>query len=130
MRIAVTGPERSQVISQIEKAFNSQAKKPLEVLNNIPMIIEYAAETYKYENEVNVVFDGSPFDFLSKSEGEGYDDVYEQVAIDSLSNIDYIVVLTENMDSNTFKVYKEYYNLFPEKIKFFDELQEFEITLR
>ena len=107
MRISICGPERQQAISKVEKQLNVEAKKPWEV-NGSSTIIDYAAETYKYNGEKFVLFDGSPFDFLGKNDGEGYDEIKEQIAIDTLSNLNYIIVITTGMDKQLLKSYEEY----------------------
>ena len=128
MRIAVCGPHRAEVISNVESSMNTTAKQPWSV-NGESSIIDYAADTYKYFNESNVIFDGSAFDFLAKSNAEGYDDVYEQIAIDTLSNLNYIAVIAMGMDNSTLNVYKEYQKLFPGKIYIYSTPAEFELRL-
>ena len=61
---------------------------------------------------------------------EGYDDVYEQIALDTLNNVDYIAVITMDMNKQILKVYKEYQELYPEKLHIYSSPQEFEVTLR
>lgn len=126
MRISICGPERQQAISKVEKQFNVEAKKPWEVNGN-STIIDYAAETYKYNGEQFVLFDGSPFDFLGKNDGEGYDEIKEQIAIDTLSNLNYIIVITTGMDKQLLKSYEDYAKLFPEKFYLYTADTEFEI---
>ena len=129
MRIAVCGPYREEVISKVEKAFGITAKKPELVVNGDSQIIDYAAETYKYLDEENVVFDGSAFDFLTQEKGDGYDDVYEQIALNTLGNLDYIAVITSDMDRNLHKMYYEYQKLFQEKFRIYSVPSDFELTL-
>ena len=129
MRVAVVGPHRDGVISKVEEAFDTTVKKPWDI-DDGASIIDYAAETYKYFNEYNVVFDGSPFDFLVKEDDEGYDDVYEQIALNTLDNLNYIVVITLDMDKSTLKMYKEYAKIYPNKFYFFTSYNDFELTLR
>lgn len=129
MRIAICGPRKQEVIQKVENAFNTQAKTPWEV-NETSTIIDYAAETYKYFNEGNVVFDGSVFDFLANNNVEGYDDVYEQIALNSLMNLDYIAVITMDMDKNTQKMYEEYAQMLPGKIYVYSTPAEFELRIR
>lgn len=129
MRVAVVGPHRDGVISKVEEAFDTTVKKPWDI-DDGASIIDYAAETYKYFNEYNVVFDGSPFDFLVKEDDEGYDDVYEQIALNTLDNLNYIAVITLDMDKSTLKMYKEYAKIYPNKFYFFTSYNDFELTLR
>lgn len=125
MRIAITGPLMKEAILKAESVLNTTAKIP-SVFN----IIDQAAETYKYFNENNVIFDGSPFDYLAKDNDEGYDDLYEQICIDSLNNVDYIAVITMDMDKRWLDVYKEYQKLFPDKIYLYSSPTEFEVRLK
>ena len=125
MRISITGPHKAEVISRVESALNTEARKPWG-----ETIIDAAAELYKDYSGQHNVFDGSPFDFLAKSEGEGYDDVYEQIAINSLINLDYLAVITMDMDYNTQKMYEEYQKLFPDKIYLYSTPTEFELIMR
>lgn len=125
MRIAICGPHKSEVISKVESAFGTDAKSPKEV-----NIINYAAETYKYFDESNVVFEGSPFDFLALDPVEGVDDVYEQICISSLENLTYLAVIAMDMDKHQLDIYKEYQELFPEKIYIYSTPTEFELRLR
>lgn len=125
MRIAITGPHKDEVIAKVESALNTEARKPWG-----DTIIDTAAELYKDLSFQHVVFSGSPFDFLAKEEGDGYDDVYEQIAINSLDEIDYLAVITMDMDRNTQKMYEEYQKLFPDKIYIYSTPTEFELMMR
>ena len=125
MRIAITGPHKNEVITKVESSFGTNAKYPAEA-----NIINYAAETYKYFDESNVVFEGSPFDFLALDPVEGVDDVYEQICINSLENLTYIAVIAMDMDKHQLDIYKEYQELFPEKIYIYSTPTEFELRLR
>lgn len=129
MRVAIVGPHKDEVISKVEHAFNTTVKTPWGVNENAN-IIDYAAETYKYFNENHVVFSGSPFDFIVNEDAEGYDDVYEQIALNTLDNLDYIAVITLDMDKNTLKMYKEYAKIYPDKFYFYTSYTDFELTLR
>ena len=129
MRVAIVGPHKDEVISKVEYAFNTTVKTPWGVNENAN-IIDYAAETYKYFNENHVVFSGSPFDFIVNEDAEGYDDVYEQIALNTLDNLDYIAVITLDMDKNTLKMYKDYAKIYPDKFYFYTSYTDFELTLR
>ena len=109
MRIAITGPLKNEAITKAESVLNTTAKTPWE-----NTILDQAADTYKYFNETNVIFSGSPFDYLALDPVEGYDDLYEQMSIDSLNNVDYIAVITMDMDKRQLDIYKEYQKLFPD----------------
>ena len=125
MRIAVCGPHKDEVIAKVEGIFNTEVKTPWK-----EEILDQAAETYKYFNETNVVFSGSPFDYLTSDLKEGYDDLYEQICLDTLNNVNYIVVIAMDMDKATLKLYEEYAKLFPEKIYIYTTPAEFELRLR
>lgn len=125
MRIAIVGPHKNEVISKVEQVFNSEAKHPWKA-----EIIDYAAETYKYFNEGNVVFEGSPFDFLALDPVEGYEDVEEQICLNTLDNLDYIAVIAMDMDKHQLDIYKEYQKLFPNKIYIYSTPVEFEVRLK
>ena len=125
MRISICGPLAESAISKAEDVLGVSAKLPWQ-----ESIIDYAAETYKYFNEQNVIFKGSAFDFLASELKEGYDDVYEQIALDTLNNVDYIAVITMDMNKQILKVYKEYQELYPEKFHIYLSPAEFEVTLR
>ena len=125
MRISICGPLAESAISKAENVLGVSAKLPWQ-----ESIIDYAAETYKYFNEQNVIFKGSVFDFLTSELNEGYDDVYEQIALETLNNVDYIAVIAMNMNKQLLKVYKEYQELYPDKFHIYSSSEEFEVTLR
>ena len=125
MRISICGPLAESAITKAEDVLGVSAKLPWQ-----ESIIDYAAETYKYFNEQNVIFKGSVFDFLTSELNEGYDDVYEQIALETLNNVDYIAVIAKNMNRQLLKVYKEYQELYPEKFHICSSPAEFEVTLR
>ena len=125
MRISICGPLAESAIAKAEGVSGVSAKLPWQ-----ESIIDYAAETYKYFNEQNVIFKGSVFDFLTPELEEGYDDEYEQIALDTLNNVDYIAVIAMDMNKQLLKVYKEYQELYPEKFHIYLSPTEFEVTLR
>lgn len=112
MRIAVCGPERSGLISKLEKELNVTAIKPW----GDGSIMDYTAVTYTKFDQKNVLFDGSPFDFLYTSDSEEYNEVYEQLALISLVNIDKLVFVTNGMSESRLSMLKSYAELFPKKI--------------
>ena len=125
MRISICGPLAENAIAKAEDVLGVTVKLPWQ-----ESIIDYAAETYKYFNEQNVIFKGSVFDFLTSELNEGYDDVYEQIALETLNNVDYIAVIAMNMNKQILKVYKEDQELYPEEFHIYTSPQEFEVTLR
>ena len=125
MRISICGPFADSAITKAESVLCVTVKHTWK-----ESIIDYAAETYKYFNEQNVIFKGSAFDFLASELKEGYDDVYEQIALDTLNNVDYIAVIAMDMNKQLLKVYKEYQELYPDKFHIYSSSEEFEVTLR
>lgn len=125
MRIAITGPHKDEAISKAESVLKTTVKSPWE-----NTIIDQAAETYKYFDESNVIFSGSPFDYLDVEQTEGYDDLYEQISIDTLANLDYLAVITMEMSKHQYDIYAEYQKLFPDKIYLYGSPAEFEVRLK
>ena len=125
MRMSICGPLAENAMAKAEDVLGVTVKIPWQ-----ESIIDYAAETDKYFNEQNVIFKGSAFDFLAFELKEGYDDVYEQIALDTLNNVDYIAVIAMDMNKQLLKVYKEYQELYPEKFHIYLSPAEFEVTLR
>lgn len=125
MRIAICGPRKDEVFARVKSILNTDVKSP-----KVADIINQASETYKYFNETNVVFSGSPFDYLALDPVEGVDDVYEQIAISSLENLDYIAVIAMDMDKHQLDIYKEYQELFPNKIYIYSTPVDFEVRLK
>ena len=124
MRISICGPLKNEAISKAETALSTTVKTPWKA-----EILDQAAETYKYFNETNVLFSGSPFDYLALDPAEGYDELYEQICLDTLNNVDYIAVITLEMDKHQLEIYKEYQKLFPNKIYFYSSPADFEVRL-
>ena len=124
MRIAICGPRKDEAIPRAESVLDTTVKYPVQA-----DIISQAAETYKYFDERNVVFSGSAFDYLALDPVEGVDDVYEQIAINSISNLNYVAVITMDMDRHQLDIYKEYQQLFPDKIYLYSSPAEFEVRM-
>lgn len=129
MRIAICGPKRASAVSKVEDSCKISVKTPWSTDGRLT-INDYAAETFRYQDDRNVVFDGSAFDFLSKREGDGYDDLNEQIALASLVNLDYIAVILDGMDKETAQVYRDYAELYPEKFHLYNFDTDFEVVLR
>ena len=125
MRIAICGPHTNEAFLKAQSVLKTTVKEPKEY-----DIISQAAETYKYFDETNVIFCGSPFDYLALDPVEGVDDVYEQIAISSLENVDYIAVIAMDMDKHQLEIYKEYQELFPNKIYIYSTPVDFEVRLK
>ena len=124
MRIAITGPLKNEAIAKAEQVLNTQAKHPSKV-----EIMDYAAETYKYQDETHVIFEGSPFDFLALDPVEGYAEVEEQICMDTLANVNYVAVIVMDMDKHQLDIYKEFSNMFPDKFYFYSSPADFEVRL-
>ena len=125
MRIAICGPRKDEVFVRVKSVLNTDVKSP-----KVAEIINQAAETYKYFDETNVVFSGSAFDYLALDPVDGVDDVYEQIAISSLENLDYIAVIAMDMDKHQLEIYTEYQKLFPDKIYIYSTPVDFEVRLK
>ena len=69
-------------------------------------------------------------DYLALDPEDGYDDLYEQICLDTLNNVDYIAVITMDMDRHQLDIYKEYQKLFPDKIYLYSSPIEFEVRLK
>lgn len=131
MRIAVCGPHRDGVIKSVESSLHTNVVKPWNVgADGKFTIVDLAAETYKHFDEKNVVFDGCAFDFIGSDADEGYNEVYEQVALGTLVNLDYIVVITRDMDRNLVKAYNDYAKVYPDKFIIYSAENEFELVVR
>ena len=115
-----------EVITRVETALNTKAVRP----SGGTGIVDLAAELYKDYTGLHTVFAGSPFDGLAQNHAEGYDDVYEQVAINALGNLDYMAVITMDMTRESQKMYEEYQKLFPDKIYLYPTPTEFELMMR
>lgn len=128
MRISICGPNRNGAILKAEGVLGVKSIDPC-VTNEIPAIIDLAAETYNHFDDENFILDGCPFDYLSKY-NDGYFDVFEQVAINSLMNLDYVVVITMDMDKDTKKMYEYYAKIYPDKFHFYSSDVDFEVTIK
>lgn len=124
MRISVLGfsDESKKAVAKLEKSFNVSAKKPWG-----DDIISVAAETYKYEDEENTVFVGSPFSFPISCDSEGFWDVYESIALDTINNVDKIVVITDGASKYQLDELMEYNKLF-DKFLFFENADTMKIS--
>ena len=125
MRISITGPHKEEVIARVESALNTEVRRPWG-----DTIIDTAAPMYREYPGQHTVYAGSPFDYLVPEQSEGYADLYEQIAINSLINLDYLVVITMDMPRELQKMYEEYQKLFPDKIYLYSTPTEFELMMR
>lgn len=124
MRIAVCGPQAEMVIPYAEKVLKTKVK------DKSVDIISAASETYRYDDEFNVIFKGSAFDYLCDSIPEWYYNVYEQIALNTLNNLDYVAVILMDMEKEQQKIYTEYAELMPEKFHLYPSAADFDVTLK
>lgn len=116
MKIAVCGNDRVSVIKKLEKILRTEAVSPK--LDTEHSIVNMAAETYGQTKRKNVVYDGCVLEYLKPGLNEEIFDVYEQIALTSLVNIDKIFVVTNGMEEDELNMYKEYSEFLDGKINF------------
>lgn len=126
MKIALCGVNKNKVLNDIEKYLGVTAIKPNWTSSDPGDIIDYAAVTYKYANSANVLFDGSAFDFLTES-CEGYDEVFEQIALSTLINLDKVIVITSGLNPTLLKSYKYFADICPNKFQLLETEDDFNI---
>ena len=125
MKIAVCGNDRENVIKRLEKILRTEAVRPK--LDTEHSIVNMAEETYGQTKRKNVVYDGCVLEYLKPGLNEEFFDVYEQIALTSLVNIDKIFVVTKGMDEDELNMYKEYSEFLDGKINFVSD--EIEVIL-
>ena len=116
MKIAVCGNDRENVIKRLEKILRTEAVRPK--LDTEHSIVNMAEETYGQTKRKNVVYDGCVLEYLKPGLNEEFFDVYEQIALTSLVNIDKIFVVTKGIDEDELNMYKEYIEFLDGKINF------------
>ena len=122
MKIAVCGNDRENVIKRLEKILRTEAVRPK--LDTEHSIVNMAEETYGQTKRKNVVYDGCVLEYLKPGLNEEFFDVYEQIALTSLVNIDKIFVVTKGMDEDELNMYKEYTEFLDGKINFVTDENE------
>ena len=122
MKIAVCGNDRENVIKRLEKILRTEAVRPK--LDTEHSIVNMAEETYGQTKRKNVVYDGCVLEYLKPGLNEEFFDVYEQIALTSLVNIDKIFVVTKDMDEDELNMYKEYSEFLDGKINFVSDEKE------
>ena len=122
MKIAVCGNDRENVIKRIEKILRTEAVRPK--LDTEHSIVNMAEETYGQTKRKNVVYDGCVLEYLKPGLNEEFFDVYEQIALTSLVNIDKIFVVTKGIDEDELNMYKEYTEFLDGKINFVTDENE------
>lgn len=124
MKVAVCGNdihEITNVVSKLEKILNTEAVTP-KIMSEHP-IVEMAAETYGQNKRKNVVYVGCVLTYLTNVD-EKFFDVYEQIVLTSLLNLDKVFVVTNNMDENELSIYKYYGSLMDDKIVFVSNVND------
>lgn len=124
MKVAVCGNdihEVTNVVSKLEKILNTEAVTP-KIMSEHP-IVEMAAETYGQTKRKNVVYVGCALTYLVNVD-EKFFDVYEQIVLNSLLNLDKVFVVTNNMDENELSIYKYYGSLMGGKIVFVSNVND------
>lgn len=124
MKVAVCGNdihEVTNVVSKLEKILNTEAVTP-KIMSEHP-IVEMAAETYGQNKRKNVVYVGCVLTYLVNVD-EKFFDVYEQIVLTSLLNLDKVFVVTNNMDENELSIYKYYGSLMDGKIVFVSNVND------
>ena len=122
MKIAVCGNDRENVIKRLEKILRTEAVRPK--LDTEHSIVNMAEETYGQTKRKNVVYDGCVLEYLKPGLNEEFFDVYEQIALTSLVNIDKMFVVTKGMDEDELNMYKEYSEFLDGKINFVSDEKE------
>ena len=122
MKIAVCGNDRENVIKRLEKILRTEAVRPK--LDTEHSIVNMAEETYGQAKRKNVVYDGCVLEYLKPGLNEEFFDVYEQIALTSLVNIDKIFVVTKGIDEDELNMYKEYTEFLDGKINFVTDENE------
>ena len=122
MKIAVCGNDRENVIKRLEKILRTEAVRPK--LDTEHSIVNMAEETYGQTKRKNVVYDGCVLEYLKPGLNEEFFDVYEQIALTSLVNIDKIFVVTKDIDEDELNMYKEYTEFLDGKINFVTDENE------
>ena len=122
MKIAVCGNDRENVIKRLEKILRPEAVRPK--LDTEHSIVNMAEETYGQTKRKNVVYDGCVLEYLKPGLNEEFFDVYEQIALTSLVNIDKIFVVTKGIDEDELNMYKEYIEFLDGKINFVTDENE------
>ena len=128
MRIAISGREREDAVRKVEGVLHCTAVKP-KFIEDMHPIIDYAAITYADIKGNDVIFDGSVLDVFRSYSGEGYNDVIEQIAINSLATLDKVVVIKKELSLEELKVYNEFASMFPDKFIFAYSASDLEISL-
>ena len=128
MRIAISGTDRKSVIEKVEQKNNLTSVKPFDKYKDTLPLLYYAAVSYRYYSDKNVLFDGCVLDYVVEC-SDGYSDVQEQIVLSSIANFDKIFVVNTNLSDQSLSVYKDYMSFYPDKIVFINDENDVNITL-
>ena len=128
MRIAISGTDRKSVIEKVEQKTNLTSVKAFDKYKDTLPLLDYAAVSYRYYSDKNVLFDGCVLDYVAEC-SDGYSDVQEQIVLSSIANFDKIFVVNTNLSDQSLSVYKDYMSFYPDKIVFINDENDVNITL-
>ena len=124
MKISVFGGDREvvdRVIKKLESLLKTEAVTPK--LGTEHPIVEVAKESYGHNKRTNVVYDGCVLQYLKPDmEGDDLFDVYEQIVLTSLVNIDLVLIVPNGMEDGLAEFYAGYSEMIGgDKIKFIND---------
>lgn len=129
MRLCICGLHRDGAVKMVEEKLN------VESINvDFPgmedseyKLFHHAAETFKYFDKKNVVFDGGVFDDIKFYSDQGWTDLQEEVIHSSVMNLDKIVIITEGMNDKLVELFESFKELYQDKIQIVNNENEFSI---
>lgn len=129
MRLCICGLHREGAVKKAEKVLNVESVNinypGLE--DNEYKFFHYAAETFKYFNKKNIIFDGGIFDDVKLYSDSGWADLQEQIIFSVIGNVDNIIIITEGMDEKIVDFCKSFKELYPDKFLIINNESEFDI---
>lgn len=128
MRIAVSGISREDAVRKIEDVLHIEAVSPDFVEDMYP-VIDYAAVTYADQKGNDVIFDGCVLDVLKDYSGAGYNDVIEQIVINSIATLDKVIVIKKDLPLERLSLYNGFAEMFPGKFQFAYSASDLEISI-
>lgn len=131
MRICICGKHREDAVKKAEEALGVNSVNADFPGTEIEQhkLFHNAALSFKYFEKENVVFDGGVFDEDNYKlyVDLGWADLQEQIVLSVITNLDYIVIITEGMDDRRVKIYNDYAELYPNKFLILESANDFEI---
>ena len=131
MRICICGKHREDAVKKAEKALGVNSVNVDFPGTEIEQhkLFHNAALSFKYFEKENVVFDGGVFDEDNYKlyVDLGWADLQEQIVLSVITNLDYVVIITEGMDDRRVKIYNDYAELYPKKFLILESANDFEI---